>query len=80
MLLTINLRETYSVVTQYMQSNNLSFPVLFDTDGSVGLDYNVRGIPTTFFIDGDGIIQAKKLGSFSSVAEIESYISTTMNA
>jgi thiol-disulfide isomerase/thioredoxin len=73
-LLTINLRETYSVVTQYMQSNGLSFPVLFDTDGSVGLDYNVTGIPTTFFIDKDGIIQAKRLGPFNSVAEIESYL------
>jgi peroxiredoxin len=75
MLLTINLRETNSKVTQYMQNNNLSFPVLFDKDGSVGLDYNVSGIPTTYLIDGDGIIQAKKLGSFSSIAEIESYIS-----
>ena len=73
-LLTINLRETHSVVTQYMQSNGLSFPVLFDTDGSVGLDYNVTGIPTTFFIDKDGIIQARKLGSFNSVADIESYL------
>lgn len=73
-LLSINLRETYSVATQFMESNELSFPVLFDTDGSVGLDYKVSGIPTTFFIDRDGIIQAKKLGSFNSVAEIESYL------
>jgi len=74
-LLTINLRETFSVVTQYMQSKSLSFPVLFDVDGSVTLNYNVIGIPTTFFIDKNGIIQAKRLGPFNSAAEIESYIS-----
>jgi len=75
LLLTINLRETPSVITEYMQSNGLSFPVLLDVDGSVTLNYNVIGIPTTFFIDRDGVIQAKRLGPFSSAAEIESYIS-----
>ena len=57
-LLSINLREAYSVATQFMEENELSFPVLFDTDGSVSLDYKVSGIPTTFFIDVGGIIQA----------------------
>lgn len=73
-LITINLRESLSVVTQFMQNNNLSFPVLLDTDGSVSLNYNVSGIPTTFFIDKDGIIKEKRLGSFNSVAEIEDYL------
>jgi len=73
-LLSINFRETYSVATQFMESNELSFPVLFDTDGTVGLDYKVSGIPTTFFIDKGGSIQAQKLGSFTSVTEIENYL------
>ena len=63
------------MVTQFMQTNNLSFPVLLDIDGSVALDYSVFGIPTTFFIDGNGIIKDKKLGPFNSTAEIESSIS-----
>jgi hypothetical protein len=33
--------------------------------------YNVRGIPATFFIGEDGLIQDVKIGSFSSKAEIE---------
>jgi len=74
-LLTINLRETLSTVTQFKQSRNLSFPVLLDTNGSTSLDYNVGGIPTTFFIDGDGITKAKKLGPFNSLSGMESYIS-----
>ena len=74
LLLTINPRETFSVVTQYMQSKSLSFPVLFDTDGTVSMNYNIIGIPATFFIDKGGIIQVKRLGPFSSAAEIESYI------
>jgi peroxiredoxin len=58
-----------------MQSNNLSFPVLLDTNGNVAQKYNVGGIPTTFFIDEDGIIQARRVGSFSSKQQIEDRLS-----
>ncbi len=73
-LLTINLRETLSTITQFMQNNNLSFPVLLDTDCSISLDYNVGGIPATFFFDIEGTIKSIKLGSFNSLFEMESYI------
>ena len=74
-LLTINLRESASTARQFMQSNNLSFPVLLDTNGNVAQKYNVSGIPATFFIDKDGIIQARKVGSLSSKQQIEDYLS-----
>ncbi len=73
-LLSINLREAHSTATQFIKDNDLSFPVLLDTDGSVGQDYKVSGIPTTFFIDENGVIQARKLGPFTSVAEIENFL------
>ncbi len=71
MILAINKKETPSLVRQFMQSNNFSFPVLLDTNGDVSLKYNVTGIPVAFFIDKDGIIQESKLGAFSSKADIE---------
>ena len=74
-LLTINVRESASTARQFMQSNNLSFPVLLDTNGNVTQMYNFRGIPTTFFIDEDGIIQARRVGSFSSKQQIEDRLS-----
>jgi len=40
--------------------------VLLDTDGAVFQRYNAMGIPTTFFIDKDSIIQGKIIGAFSS--------------
>ena len=70
-ILAINLRETSSLVSQFIQDNNLSFPVLLDANGNVALEYNVTGIPTTFFIDKDGIIQESKIGPFSSKEDIE---------
>ena len=74
-VLAINKGESLSTVKDFMQSYNLSFPALLDINQYVALEYNIRSIPTTFFIDKDGIIQAIKVGPFLSKAEIENSLS-----
>jgi len=74
-MLAINQGESLSTVDDFMQSGNYSFPVLLDTQGQVADQYNILGIPATFFIDEDGVIQAIKIGAFSSKAEIETMLS-----
>ena len=54
-----------------MVDNGLSFTVLLDTDQNIARKYNIRAIPTTFFIDKNGIIKDVKVGAFSSRVEIE---------
>jgi peroxiredoxin len=46
----------------FSQEKGLSFPILFDLDGSVAHVYQVRALPTTFFIDPAGIIQEVVVG------------------
>jgi len=70
-ILAINVGEASSEAKEFMEDNGLSFHVLLDTDTSVAEDYNIRGIPATFFIDKNGIIKDKKVGSFSSKADID---------
>ena len=71
-VLAINLGESSSKVKEFVQSYGLPFPVLLDTKGDIAQKYNVRGlIPTTFFIDKNGIIQVKKIGAFPNKAAIE---------
>ena len=77
-LLAVNIGERSAAVDEFMQSNNLTFTVLLDITGSVAQEYNVSAIPTTFFIDKDGIIQDKVIGAFPSQAEIESRLSQIM--
>jgi len=74
-LLAINIGESPSQVEEFMQSRGLSLPVLLDTEGKVAGQYGIRAIPTTFFIDREGIIQDMKVGPFQSTAEIESSLS-----
>jgi len=74
-LLAVNRGESPAKVKDFMEKLNLSFPVLLDAKTAVAQKYNVSGIPTTFFIDKDGIIQVKIIGAFSSTAQIESSLS-----
>ena len=70
-VLAINIGESPSKVEEFMESHNLSFPVLLDMQGKVAEQYNIRYIPATFFIDKDGIIQAMRVGAFPNKAAIE---------
>ncbi len=74
-LLAIDIGESSSTVKEFVQSYELSFPVLLDIKEDVAQIYNITGIPTTFFIDKDGIIQDKRVGSFQSKEEIAAYLS-----
>jgi peroxiredoxin len=70
-ILAVNLGEATSDVTQFVADNGLTFPVLLDTGLKVARMYNVSSIPVTYFIDKNGIIKDKQIGSFSSKAKID---------
>jgi peroxiredoxin len=74
-VLAINSGEAPSLARDFIESNDYSFPVLLDTSQEVFIAYNLRYFPTTFFIDGNGIIEVIKVGAFSGVAEIEANLS-----
>ncbi len=77
-ILAVDIGESHATVERFMESYGLSFMVLLDTNENVALQYNIRGIPATFLIDKDGIIQVVKVGAFSSKAEIEKNLSKIM--
>jgi thiol-disulfide isomerase/thioredoxin len=74
-LLAVNVGEGSSDVSQFLQSYGFSFPVLLDGQATIAQRYNVMGIPTTFFIDKEGVIQNIKVGTFQSQVEIETILS-----
>ena len=77
-VLAINIGESSSKAEEFMQSNDLSFTVLLDTKQDVAQRYNITGIPTTFFIDKDGIIQDKVIGAFQNKTQIENRLGKIM--
>lgn len=77
-VLAINVGESSSQVGQFMQDYGFSFPVLLDTKQVIAQKYNIRGIPTTFFIDKNGVIQEIRPYAFSSKADIEGSLNKIM--
>ena len=61
-------------VVSFVQEFGLTFPVLLDRDGSVGYLYQIRGLPTTFFINREGIIRTVVVGGPMSETLIRSKI------
>lgn len=52
----------------FVTSRGLTFPILFDLDGSVSQRYQVRSMPTSFFIDREGTIRRMVIGGPMSEA------------
>lgn len=63
--------ETAETVQRYVDKLGLTFAIPMDGDGEVGYQYNVKGLPTTFFIDGDGVIRSYWMGEMNSVTLAE---------
>lgn len=54
----------------FVKENELSFPILLDTSGQVSALYQLRSLPTSFFVDRQGIIQEVVVGGLMSEALI----------
>ncbi len=61
-VVAVNVQEQPKVVEEFVTSNEFSFPVLLDRDGSVASRYGVRGLPTSYIVTPDGEIVASKVG------------------
>jgi peroxiredoxin len=70
-ILAVNIGQSPEVVREFMDDNGLTFTVLLDTKSEVAEMYNVSGIPTTYFVDKNGIIGDVKIGTFRNKAEID---------
>jgi len=59
-------RETVASATQFVDAQEFSFPVFFDTSGEGSVAYAVNAIPMTVFIDREGNIVATQIGAMTS--------------
>lgn len=72
-VLAVNIGENKATVEDYIKSSNLTFTVLLDTDQRVAAEYRINSIPQSYFIDREGRIAAKQIGSMSE-AEMDEYV------
>lgn len=66
----VNLGETREIVQRYAEKNNVKFPVFLDESSALVDSYGLGGVPTFFFIDEKGIVQAVRYSLPENYEEI----------
>ncbi len=66
--------ETPENLANFMSTNNYSFPVLLDQNLTMTRRFGVKGTPTNFIIDKNGVIQFRETGQFN-----EATLNATVN-
>ncbi len=72
-ILGVNSQERPDQVVPYVQGAGLTFPIVID-DGTVSAIYRVKALPTTFFIDAQGMIVRAHRGAIRSRPELKPFI------
>lgn len=74
----VTLQDDPLAVRQFVDEHALSFPIVLDTRGSVANSYRLRGLPMTFFIDPQGVIQQVQVGGPIPGATVRSFFAETL--
>ena len=79
-VLGVNLTDQDSLneVQSFVQEFKLTYPILLDRDGATGLLYQLNGLPTTFFINRQGVIRTVVVGGPMSETFIRSKVETLL--
>ena len=64
----VDIREVEEEVRQYVQAGGYSWTFVLDTSGVVTADYKIVAIPTSFFLDTEGVIRAVNIGAMTKRA------------
>ena len=60
--LNMTYQDDPTAVVPFVQENQLTFPILIEETGAVAEKYELRSLPSSFFIDRNGIIQEVVIG------------------
>jgi peroxiredoxin len=65
-VLGVNQGESEPTVLSYLERLGITFPVALDRQFVASESYKVQSLPTTFFIDRDGIIRDQIVGQMNT--------------
>ena len=71
-IIAVNLEEQKKKVKKYLENENLNFTVLLDKNKKAANKYLIRAIPTSYFLDENGVIIEKHMGilNYQNMKEI----------
>ena len=72
-VLAVNVAEPTVFVTDFVEELQLTFDPLLDPKAEIDLIYKIRGYPSSYFIDRDGVIRAVHIG-FMTEDQLDGYL------
>jgi peroxiredoxin len=76
-VLAVDQQEAPAAVRAYFQELGLSFPVVIDETGEVSSLYRVLALPTSYFVDREGVVRAMHRGLLTE-QQLEGYIAQVL--
>lgn len=70
-LLAVNLNESDVAVSSFTQKMGLTFPIVIDKSDTVFRQYDIVPLPTSYFIDKNGIVQGLYKGEIRKPALLD---------
>lgn len=64
-ILGINQGESEETIARFGQNTHVTYPLLVDQDNTINKKYGVANLPTTIFVDAQGIVQEVFVGTMS---------------
>ena len=58
----VNIQDATTDAEAYLREYDITYPNGKDEDGSISVDYGVIGIPVTFFVNREGVVQRRWAG------------------
>ena len=62
----LNLQESESKVVEFKEQHDIPYPLVLDPDGKITELYRPVGLPTSWFIDSDGVVQYVHAGPMTT--------------
>ena len=61
-ILAVNVEDPLEKAMDFAHELNLTYPILIDEDQKAANQYKVFGVPTSFFIDKEGVVRGRVFG------------------
>lgn len=76
-ILAVNTGQNRDTVAAFMQKLGVGYTATLDENAKIAKSYGVVGLPTTFLIDGQGIVRGKIVGE-ADAAMFERHVRTLL--
>ncbi len=68
LFLGVNLQERPSTAVAMLTGLGAAYPAILDEDGAIAAHYRLLGMPTTYFIDAEGVVVSRGAGLITAEA------------